>query len=90
MALLSIMKGEATKSAAPGTGNPLKNPGILFWSKTNKTNLVIPNTTYIYRGFIRNGMIDNNGDPADSSGGGLSDASGYCYSYIDFFTTQSY
>tara|TARA_Y100001970_G_C14042866_1_gene754740 strand:- start:124 stop:456 length:333 start_codon:yes stop_codon:yes gene_type:complete len=30
MELLSIMKGAATKSAAPGTGNPLKNPGILF------------------------------------------------------------
>ena len=29
-AVLSLMKGADTKSAAPGTGNPLKKPGILF------------------------------------------------------------
>ena len=44
-ALESIIKGAATKRAAPGTGKPLKNPGILFWSKIKKTNLVIPKST---------------------------------------------
>jgi len=45
--LLSIIKGAATKSAAPGTGNPLKKPGILFWSKINMINLVTPKMIYI-------------------------------------------
>ena len=35
----SIMKGAAANSAAPGTGIPLKKPGILLLSRINKTKL---------------------------------------------------
>ena len=44
--LPSLMNGAATSKAAPGTGIPLKNPGILSCSKIKNTSLVTPQTMY--------------------------------------------